>query len=334
MVKELPEAAYYEMTEDGRAKCSLCPQGCLIAKGKTGICRTRTNEDGRLALLNYGEYTSFSLDPIEKKPLYHFYPGSGILSIGGKGCNFTCAFCQNSEISQGNPPTRHIMPEELADTVIGRLPSSVGLAYTYNEPFISFEFIRDSAPLICEGGGKIVLVTNGYVNPEPLAELLPLIDAMNIDLKAFDDDFYKRYCGGRIGPVKETISVAFAAGVHIEVTLLMIPTLNDAEIEMHDYANWLASMSKDIPLHISRYYPCHKLNIPPTPVRTLKRAREIAKEYLNYVYLGNVGDADAARTDCPSCDAAVIERQGYSTATPGLAGGRCAKCGAEIAVRI
>jgi pyruvate formate lyase activating enzyme len=329
---ELPEAAHYEMMENGRAHCMLCPHECRIAVGKTGICRTRLNEGGRLALLNYGEYTSFSLDPIEKKPLYHFYPGSGILSIGGKGCNFTCSFCQNCDISQGDPPTKHIEPDELAREALGRPASNIGLAFTYNEPFMWFEFMRDSAPLIRAGGGRIVMVTNGYVNRKPLAELLPLIDAMNIDLKAFDDEFYKKYCGGRVEPVKETIAAAVAAGVHVEVTLLLIPTLNDAEDKLRGQAEWLASLSEDIPFHISRYYPCYKLAIPPTPVKTLKRAREIAKEYLNYVYLGNVGDADGARTDCPSCGGAVIERRGYYTETAGLDGGKCARCGAKIAV--
>jgi pyruvate formate lyase activating enzyme len=333
MTAKRPEAAHYEMMENGRAHCHLCPHECRIAEEKKGICRTRTNAGGRLELLNYGEYTSFGLDPIEKKPLYHFHPGSEILSIGGMGCNFTCSFCQNCEISQGEPATRHVEPQELANEVVKNLDHSIGLAYTYNEPFIWFEFVRDSAPLIRKAGGKIVFVTNGYVNPAPLAELLPLIDAMNVDLKAFDDEFYKKQCGGRVGPVKETIAAAVRAGVHVEVTLLLIPTLNDSNVRLHEQASWIASLSKDIPFHISRYFPCHELTLPPTPAPTIKKAREIAMEYLNYVYVGNIGDADGARTVCPLCRHTVIERLGYRTEVSGLDGTKCANCGAAIAVK-
>ena len=327
------EACWYEKGAERRVRCRLCPHECKIAEGKKGICRTRTNAGGRLELLNYGEYTAFGLDPIEKKPLYHFYPGSGILSIGGKGCNFTCSFCQNCDISQGDPPTRRIGPEELAAEVIGRMDRSIGLAYTYNEPFIWFEFIRDSAPPIRKAGGKIALVTNGFVNPAPLAELIPLIDAMNVDLKAFDDEFYVKYCGGRIEPVKETIAAAVRAGVHVEVTLLLIPTLNDDRMRLREQAAWLASLSKDIPFHISRYFPCHRMDLPPTPAPTIGSARETAMEFLNYVYVGNVGEAEGARTKCPSCGKTVIERHGYRTELTGLDGASCAHCGAAVAVR-
>ncbi len=327
------EASHHEILADGRAQCRLCPRNCVIAGGKTGACRTRWHDNGRLELLNYGEYTSFALDPIEKKPLYHFHPGRSILSIGGRGCNLRCAFCQNSGISQCDAPTRHIEPHELADETLDRSDVSVGIAFTYNEPFIWFEFIRDSAPLIRRGGGKIVLVTNGFVNPEPLAELLPLIDALNIDLKAFDDEFYGKHCDGRIEPVKETIRTAAAAGVHIEVTLLLIPTLNDSDEKLRAQSEWIASVSPDIPFHISRYFPCYKMDLPPTPAASLSRARDIASKHLNYVYLGNVGDAESATTWCPSCGAPAIKRSGYTTVLTGLDGNnKCVKCGGEIAV--
>jgi len=332
MKKNRVEAAYYETLEDGRAQCRLCPQNCKIAEGKTGICRTRVCNNGRLELINYGEYTSFALDPIEKKPLYHFHPGGGILSIGGSGCNLRCVFCQNSGISQCDAPTRHIEPDELAAETLKRADVSIGLAFTYNEPFIWFEFIRDAAQPIRRSGGKVVLVTNGFVNPEPLAELLPLIDAMNIDLKAFDDGFYKKYCGGRIEPVKETIRTAAAAGVHVEVTLLLIPTLNDLDEKIDAQAEWLASVSPDMPFHISRYFPCYKMDLPPTPVSSLTRAREIASKHLNYVYLGNVGDTESATTRCTSCRAPVIKRSGYMTEITGLDGNKCSNCGGCIAV--
>ncbi|HOX27793.1 MAG TPA: radical SAM protein, partial [bacterium] len=235
MSERLKEAAYYDVDQDA-ARCRLCPQACGIMPGRTGICGTRRFRDGRLELLNYGRYTSIAVDPIEKKPLYHFHPGKEILSIGGKGCNLKCAFCQNCEISQGDPVTHAIEPEELAGLSAKYSERSVGVAFTYNEPLIWFEFIRAAAPLIRADGGKVVLVTNGFINPAPLAELLPLVDAMNIDLKSFDDVFYKKYCGGRIDPVKETIAAAAAAGSHIEVTVLLIPEFNDSRDMLHDQA--------------------------------------------------------------------------------------------------
>ena len=326
------EAAYYEVIKEGRIQCRLCPQLCRISEEKTGICRTRTTSGARLELLNYGEYTSLSVDPIEKKPLYHFHPGRDILSIGGKGCNLKCVFCQNCEISQGEPATRHIEPEQLAAEVDRHGDRSIGISFTYNEPFIWFEFIRDTAPLVRKNGRKVVLITNGFVNPEPLGELLPLIDAMNVDLKAFDDEFYGKYCGGRMEPVKNTIGAAVAAGVWVEVTLLLIPTLNDNPDKLCAQAEWLASISKDIPFHISRYHPCHKMDLPPTPFSAMATAHRIASGHLNYVYLGNVGDSESARTVCPSCGKPLIERFGYRTRLTGLKGKKCASCGADIAV--
>lgn len=325
-------AAYCEVVKEGQVRCGLCPQFCKISEGKTGICGTRTAAGGRLELLNYGEYTALAVDPIEKKPLYHFYPGSDILSIGGKGCNLSCVFCQNCEISQGEAMTRRIEPKQLASRAENCGPRNIGVAFTYNEPLIWFEFIRDTAPLVRKNGGKIVLVTNGFVNPEPLGELLPLVDAMNIDLKAFDDGFYRKYCGGRLEPVKESIASAVRAGVWVEATLLLIPTLNDAPEAVRAQAEWLASLSKDIPFHISRYHPCHKLALPPTPFESMAKAHEVASEHLNYVYLGNVGDPEYARTACPSCGRTLIERSGYRTKLPGLKGKKCANCGADIAV--
>jgi len=327
------EAAYYETISEGLTQCRLCPQLCKISEGKTGICRTRTTRGDRLELLNYGEYTSLAIDPIEKKPLYHFYPGKDILSIGGKGCNLSCVFCQNCEISQGEAPTRHIEPEQLLLEVENYRDRSIGIAFTYNEPFIWFEFIRDAASAIRKTGQKIVLVTNGFINPDPLCELLPHIDAMNVDLKAFDDGFYREYCGGKIEPVKETIRAAVAAGVWVEITLLLIPTLNDDPDLIRGQAEWIASLSKNIPFHISRYHPCHKLNIPATPAQTLARAHGIASKVLNYVYLGNVGDPEFSRTLCPECGNLLIERFGYRTRLTGLNDGKCAKCGAGAAVR-
>ncbi|HOO55420.1 MAG TPA: AmmeMemoRadiSam system radical SAM enzyme [bacterium] len=330
MVTERREAAYYTVSEN-ILKCRLCPQECAISDGGVGICRTRVRDGEKLYLTNYGEYTALGMDPIEKKPLYHFYPGWDILSIGGKGCNFKCVFCQNSTISQGDCQTRHIEPKQLAEESLARAANSIGLAFTYNEPFIWFEFIRDTAPLIRKNGQKVVLVTNGYVNPDPLNELMPHIDAMNIDLKAFEDGFYRKYCGGGIEPVKKTIVSAFEAGIHVELTILLIPTLNDSMDLIGEQVEWIASISKDIPFHISRYFPSHKMEIPPTPLRTLQAAYDIASEKLNYVYLGNVGNADHARSKCPECGHVLVDRNGYRTNICGMDAGCCSGCGATLA---
>lgn len=326
------QAAYFETVDSATARCLLCPQQCVIAEGKTGICRTRTCRGGELYLLNYGRCTSLALDPIEKKPLYHFLPGRAILSAGGLGCNFKCVFCQNWSISQGDAPVKYILPEQLAEEAAARGAGNAGVAFTYNEPLVWFEYIRDCAPLLRARGLKVVLVSNGFINPAPFAELAPHIDAMNIDLKSSDDSFYKKYCGGRVAPVMETIKAAVDAGVWVEVTQLLITGLNDSEDQVRASAAWLASVSPDIPLHLSRYFPNHKMDLPPTPPRALVRAHEIASEHLKYVYLGNVGDPRFSHTTCPGCGAAVIERDGYITNTsrldPGMA---CDRCGAKIA---
>jgi pyruvate formate lyase activating enzyme len=325
------EACHYSLLDDGRARCALCPQSCVIPDGKTGICRTRKNEGGKLLLLNYGRYTSIALDPIEKKPLYHFYPGGKVLSIGGLGCNLCCEFCQNWTISQGEAPTRGMTPRRLAEEAAS-VSGNIGVAFTYNEPLIWFEFIRDCASPLREENLKIVLVTNGFINPGPFAELAHCIDAMNIDLKSSDDDFYKKNCGGRVGPVMETIVSAHAAGIWVEVTQLLIPGLNDGEEQLRRTASWLASVSPDIPLHLSRYFPNYKMELPPTETGKMRAAYEAAKEYLKYVYLGNVGAPEYGRTVCAGCGAVVISRAGYDVTLSGLAKGmKCKKCGASIA---
>jgi pyruvate formate lyase activating enzyme len=325
-------AAYYRIRKNRDAACLLCPQACIIAQGKTGICRTRTLEGGALRLTNYGRYTSLGVDPIEKKPLYHFHPGRDILSIGGLGCNLRCSFCQNWSISHGSAPTRAITPEQLAQQAADAGPRNVGVAFTYNEPLIWFEFIRDCAPLLKARGMKTVLVSNGFINPEPFAELAPHINAMNIDLKSFSDAFYQEHCGARLEPVKKTIAAAVNARVWVEVTTLVIPGLNDSPGELDAAAQWLASVSPDIPLHLSRYFPNYEMQRPATPLDTMARAYDIAQKHLNYVYLGNVGDPTRSRTLCPECGATAIARAGYNTDTSGLASGMaCAACGARIA---
>lgn len=283
----LKEASYYQSLEDGKVKCWLCPNQCLIGEGKRGSCGVRENREGKLYSLIYGETTSIALDPIEKKPLYRFYPGSYILSLGSKGCNFHCPFCQNYSTSQDyTHPTQKITPEQTVDKA--KELDSLGVAYTYNEPFIWYEFVLDTAKLAKEAGLKNVLVTNGYVKSEPLEEILPFIDAMNIDIKSIEEEFYGKICKGKLAPVLATAKRARET-CHIEVTNLIIPTLNDSEENFIRLVDWVAAnLGREVPLHFSRYFPHYKMDIPLTPISTLKRAETIARRKLKYVYLGNV----------------------------------------------
>jgi pyruvate formate lyase activating enzyme len=283
------KAQYYTKLDNGVVHCQLCPHNCHIRPDKKGICKVRANSDGELYAESYGQLSSLALDPIEKKPLYRFYPGSLILSTGSYGCNFSCSFCQNYSISMGKPETAFISPENLVYKAF-RLKDSgnIGLAYTYNEPFISFEYVLDCCKLIKDRGLKNVLVTNGYVQEAPLLEMLPYNDAMNIDLKSFSPDFYKEICNGNVEIVKRTIETA-SKSCHIEITCLVIPGLNDSEEEIGDMARWLSSLSPDIPLHLSRFFPRHKmLDKEITPRATLEKAARIASRYLDHVYLGNI----------------------------------------------
>ena len=281
------EALYYEKLDAKHVNCHLCPHECLIPSGGKGACGVRQNIDGTLYSLVYGETTGIALDPIEKKPLYHFHPGEHILSVGTRGCNLHCDFCQNWNISQ-NPdaPTENITSEGIIERA--KAIRSFGIAYTYNEPFIWYEFVLDTAKLARANGLKNVLVTNGFVNRGPLEGMLPYIDAMNIDLKALDEDFYVKFCKGRLKPVLDVIKIS-AKACHIELTNLIIPTLNDSEASVRKMVDWIYSdLGPDIPLHLSGYYPRYKMSLPPTSVEILNRARRIAKEKLKYVYLGNI----------------------------------------------
>jgi len=327
------EARFYEKRGDGKVQCFLCPHTCVIGEGKRGVCGVRVNKQGTLYTMIYGEVSSIAMDPIEKKPLYHFYPGSSILSIGTVGCSFRCQFCQNYSISQ-NPdhPTETYTPEELIR--YARTRNSVGIAYTYSEPLIWYEFVYDTCEAAREAGLKNVFVTNGYINPEPLRELLPLADAFNIDLKSFSEDFYRKYTGGKLAPVLKTIEeIAGRDGVVLEVTTLVIPGHNDSDEELHQIAQFLADISLDLPWHISRFVPHYKMtDVPPTPVGTLHRAAEIGYETgLRYVYAGNVPGDRYESTYCPNCGEIAIQRFGYHT-RPMLDGNRCKNCGYQLAL--
>ena len=273
-----------------KALCELCFHHCALDEGQTGLCRARACQDGKIVSLNYGKLTSLALDPIEKKPLRRFHPGSLILSVGSFGCNLRCPFCQNHEISMAGDsgiPTVEVSPEQLAAQAAELVPhGSIGVAYTYNEPLTGYEYVRDCAALVHEQGMVNVLVTNGTVEEEPWRALLPLVDAANIDLKGFTPSWYRRL-GGDLETVKRSIVLA-AERCHVEVTTLLIPGENDSEEEIRELARWLASISPEIPLHLSRFFPQYQMvDRLPTPVEQVYRLSETAQEYLSHVYTGN-----------------------------------------------
>lgn len=267
--------------------CGICPQNCMLEDGQTGFCRARTRYGDEIRANNYGRVTSMALDPIEKKPLRRFHPGSMILSVGSYGCNLRCPFCQNFEISMADEKLGSVTvsPEALLEKALA-IKDNLGVAFTYNEPLIGYEYVRDCAKLLKANGLKTVLVTNGYINEAPMNELLPFIDAMNIDLKAFTESYYLTL-KGHLEPVKRTIAFC-APRCHMEVTTLIVPGLNDSEQEMHDESTWLAGINPQIPLHISRFFPrYHMENTATTPVETIKHLAAVARESLAYVYTGN-----------------------------------------------
>ena len=272
--------------------CNLCPHHCALAEGQVGFCHTRRNEGGQIKSLNYGRVTSLAIDPIEKKPLYHFYPGSVILSLGSFGCNMACPFCQNHTISQGGEQEVRwqISPMQLAELAqeTSQQYGSIGVAFTYNEPLLSYEYLRDTLPLLQQAGQKAVLVTNGQIEEEPLKELLPYVDAMNIDLKTFAEKTYAKL-GGSLQAAQRTIQMAAEAGVHVEVTTLVVPGISDDINEFCAEVDWLAGVSREIPLHLSRYFPRYQYKAPATQLDKLYELQKIAQKRMKYVYLGNVG---------------------------------------------
>ncbi len=274
---------------------------------------------------NYGELVTLAADPIEKKPLYHFYPGSTILSTGPNCCNLGCLHCQNWTISQKETKTSFMSPEELTKSCIRG--EYIGVAFTYTEPMMWYEYIMDVAPMLRQEGRKVVLVTNGYINPEPLQDFLQVVDAMNIDLKSMNPRHYKRVCKGLLQPVLDSIRAVGESSVHLEVTNLVIPGVNDSEDEIKSLSEFVASVSPTIPLHLSAYYPNYKMDREPTSAKTLMRAAEIAREKLSYVYLGNVRVAGSSDSRCPECGQLLIARNGYTIEVNGVIGGECSSCG-------
>ena len=325
------ECCCYEM-EGELGRCGLCPHGCVIAPGKSGVCRARMNVDGRLILTTYGACSSIHVDPIEKKPLFHFHPGKQILSLGSLGCNLSCGFCQNWQISQSSVGARFLSPRD-AVQMASAVPGNLGIAYTYNEPLMWYEYLMDTAPLVQQAGMLNVLVTNGEINERPLRELLPFVDAMNIDVKSMDEDFYRTVCRGPLEPVLRAVEIALDVGVHIEITNLLIPGLNDGPDQIQRLVDWLADLDPAVPLHITRYHPDYRMREPgATPPETLIAARKMALTELRHVYVGNMHIPGAEDTICRSCGNTVIARMGYSIVSTSLENDSCGKCGASVDV--
>ncbi|MBN1327398.1 MAG: AmmeMemoRadiSam system radical SAM enzyme [Candidatus Cloacimonetes bacterium] len=319
----MQEAKYYQTGENSSVQCLLCPHYCFLKPEELGRCRGRKNISGKLYAINYAKTISISIDPMEKKPLYHFYPGEKILSIGPNSCNLSCDFCQNYQISQYPVKTQSLTPGELLDVTRKHLCRFV--AYTYTEPVTWFEYVLESARLLKENGIGTVLVTNGYINEEPLLELLPYIDAMNVDLKSMDSSFYLELCGARLQPVLKTIELCSGKCV-LEITNLLVTDQNDSETDIRRLVDFIAGIDPDIPVHFSRYFPNFKRNDPPTSEQVLETARKIALEKLSYVYLGNmVADRN---TYCPECGELVIRRE-LGTEIK-MTQGRCSGCGLLI----
>ncbi|MCL2707268.1 MAG: AmmeMemoRadiSam system radical SAM enzyme [Dehalococcoidia bacterium] len=282
----MKEALFYKKDSGGFVVCGLCPHSCRIPAGGIGLCGARMNDNGTLIAESYGQITSLNLDPIEKKPLRRFYPGSMILSAGNYGCNMKCAYCQNHSISQGKPETKYVSPEELL-RVAKVMGGNLGIAFTYNEPLISIEYVLETALLFREAGLKVILITNGMINPEPLKVILAHVDAMNIDVKAFSSERYGKLSGD-LAAVKNTVECS-AALCHVEITSLIVPWQNDGVEDMQSLAEWLAGISPEIAFHISRFFPCNKMtDCSPTPIDTMKELAAVAQKSLKYVYLGNV----------------------------------------------
>lgn len=331
------KALFYEKSDDHVVKCQLCPWFCELKPGQTGICKVRENREGKLITYVYNQVAALGTDPIEKKPLYHFYPGKNILSIGEVGCNLQCSFCQNHNISQCYATDFHGFHSIDANQILKaalNTRNNIGVAYTYNEPFTFYEFMYDTAHLIKENNLKNVVVSNGYINPEPLKNILPLIDAFNIDLKAFDNGFYKTFTKGRLAPVLQTLKAITAHGNHLEITNLVIPGMNDNETKFEEMVKWISEeLGQHIPLHLSRYSPQYKLQISPTSIEKLNHLYSVAKKYLQHVYLGNVSDEKRSSTRCSGCHTLLIKRNHYLTEIAQKDfNGICRQCGTSAHV--
>jgi pyruvate formate lyase activating enzyme len=331
----MKEAYLYEKLDRKRVRCHLCGHGCLIKDGSKGICGVRENRDGMLTTLVYGKVIAMHVDPIEKKPLFHFLPGSRSYSIATVGCNFRCRFCQNSDISQMPADHDRILGDDVPPINIVKMAKdsrSSTIAYTYTEPTIYYEFAHDTARLAVKEGIRNIFVSNGYMTEECLTDIHPDLHGINIDLKAFSEKFYKEQCGAKLEPVLNSIKKARELGIWVEVTTLLIPGLNDSAGELKDIAVFLAGVDPEIPWHISRFHPTYRLTDSyPTPPEDIHRAKDIGlSSGLKYVYTGNLPGDEGEKTFCHGCGELLIDRYGYSIRQMSIRDGRCSKCNEVI----
>jgi len=333
---ELPgrEASWYRKLDEDRIECELCPQGCTVADAERGTCGVRENRKGTYVTLVHSLACSVHADPIEKKPFFHVLPGERALSYATAGCNVECKFCQNWEISQFRPEqvrSVYLPPEALVDTA--RRASAKAVAATYSEPVVFWEYVRDTARAAQKAGLVSTVVTNGFINPKPLKEVLPLLGAVKVDLKSFSESFYREQIRGSLKPVLEALEIIRQAGVWLEIVVLLIPTFNDSESEVRELSRWVkANLGCDVPIHFTRFHPTYRLtDLPPTPIPTLERAWKIARaEGLNHVYLGNVPGHPGENTICPGCGETVIRRLGFKILENRMKDGGCKECQRQI----
>jgi pyruvate formate lyase activating enzyme len=332
----LTEASWYVKRENGEVQCELCPRLCILGPNARGYCKVRVNIGGALYSLVYGKVAAIHVDPIEKKPLFHFLPGARALSIATAGCNLACAFCQNWSISQAYPEdaeAEKLMPQDVVE--LAKREGCPVIAYTYSEPTVFYEFMLDCAKLARQNGIRNVWVTAAYINPGPLRGLAKYLDAANVDIKGIRDDYYRRYCDGHVQPVLDAVKILEEEGVYVELTNLVVPGGNDSERDIRDLVAWIRqNVGKDAVLHFSRYFPMYKMEQPgPTPESTLLEARRIAlEEGLKYVYIGNLPGAGYEDTVCPGCGRLLARRVGYDVdwTTYGIVDGACRYCGAGV----
>lgn len=332
----MKEAMFYVKEEEEKVRCSLCNHRCLIMPGKHGICGVRENRDGVLYSLVYGQVIARHIDPIEKKPLFHFHPGSKSYSIATVGCNFHCLFCQNYEISQMPKDEKRIAGEPFPPEEVVAAAEKLkcqSISYTYTEPTIFFEYAYDSARLANDRGIKNIFVSNGYMGQEAIKTIQPYLHAANIDVKSYSEKFYKEICGARLKPVLENLALMKKLGIWVEVTTLIIPTLNDSEKELQEIADFIRTeLGPETPWHVSRFHPLYRLtSVPSTPVQTVLKAREIGlKAGLYYVYSGNIPGQGGENTYCHKCGALLIERLGFTILQYNVNNAKCPKCHATV----
>jgi pyruvate formate lyase activating enzyme len=331
------ESRFYERLKDDTMRCTICPRMCVIKPGERGFCDTKENRDGKLISLTYGQLSATAVDPIEKKPFAHFHPGSLAFSISSVGCSFTCPWCQNWHLSMAKPgelPTRYMSPREVVE--MAKMRECRSISYTYNEPLINLNYVEDVARLAYKNDIKNTLVTNGYISMPALSRVVNVIDAANVDWKAFNEPFYRKYCNADLQSVLDATVEMKKRGVHVEITFLIIPETNDDENETRKMARFLVSeLGADTPLHLSRFFPHYKFtHVPQTPVETLVKARRIAmEEGVRYVYVGNVPLSDYEDTFCHCCGKPIIEREGYTISGWHLDdGNNCEHCGEHIPI--